>query len=282
MKTINNALIKDYTTYKLEGKIKKIVFPLNAYELIDEIRKLKNKKYKIIGNGSNLIIDEAYNGILIKLKYFDEIKFDLNIVTVGAGFSLIKLVRLCADMGLSGLEFACGIPASVGGAIYMNAGAYGYEIKDFIESVTIIDDDLSVKVLNNADLKTSYRDSIFKHNNYIILSAKFKLKYGDKNDILTKINEIMATRREKQPLDYPSAGSVFCNPPGYSAGRLVEKSGLKGLKVGGAEVSLKHGNFIINKGLANARDVICLINIVKDKIKKDYGINLEVEQEILK
>lgn len=281
MEKINNALIKDYTTYKLDGYIKEIIFPKNYDELKVVIKDLKNK-YKIIGNGSNLILSESYNHPLINLKYFDKLEFNNNIVTVGAGYNLPKFALECAKKGLSGLEFASGIPGTIGGAIYMNAGAYGKEISNILKRVTILDEKNNLKVLNQEDLKLSYRDSIFKHKNYICLEAEFELIPGNKEEIIKEIKKIIETRKEKQPLEYPSAGSVFKNGENYSAGRLIEKAGLKGTKVGDAEVSLKHANFIINKGKAKADDVIELIEIVKEKIKKEENIDLILEQEILR
>ena len=282
MEKISNAYIKDYTTYKLDGQIKEIVFPESIQELKEIITMLKSKKYKIIGNGSNLIISESYDGTLINLKKFDKLKIKNNIVTVQAGYSLPKLAKECANFGLSGLEFASGIPGTVGGAIYMNAGAYGKEISDIIKNVTVLDEKLNIKKITKEELKTSYRDSIFKHENYICIEAPFEFKYKDKNDVLKEIENIIKIRKEKQPLEYPSAGSVFKNGENYSAGRLIEKAGLKGTKVGDAEVSLKHANFIINKGNASASDVIKLIEIIKKKIKKEENVELILEQEILK
>lgn len=280
MRIINDADIKDFTTYKLSGKIKKIVIPDNLEELKGIIKKTDN--YKIIGNGSNLIISESYNGTLVSLENFNNLEICDNIVSVDSGYSLSKLSRVCGEKGLSGLEFACGIPGTIGGALYMNAGAYGCEIFDVVKSINVLDENLELKKITKENMKSKYRSSIIKEKNYICLSAEIILKYKDRDLILENINDIMRSRREKQPLEYPSAGSVFKNPKGYSSGRLIEKSGLKGYKVGGAEVSVKHANFIINKGNACAEDVIKLIDTIKKKIKNEYGIELEVEQEILK
>lgn len=275
---IDKVSIKDYTTYKLTGKMKLFV-PKDISEL-KEI--LKKDRCKIIGNGSNLIIDKSYDKTLVKLQHFDDINICGNIVDVGSGYSLSKLSRKCADNALSGLEFACGIPGTVGGAIYMNAGAYGHEIFDVLNSITVLDEKLQIIEICKKDLKSSYRNSLLKDNNYICLKAQFKLIKKEPKLIKKDIIDIMEDRRKKQPLEYPSAGSVFKNPKGYSAGRLIEKSGLKGLSVNDASISEKHANFIINKGNASSDDVIKLINIIKDKIKKEYGIDLELEQEILK
>ena len=282
MEKVNNALIKDYTTYRLDGKIREILFPFNEIELKEILEDLDGQKYKVIGNGSNLILSESYDGVLINLKYFDRLEFNDNIVKVGAGYSLPKFALECANRGLSGLEFASGIPGTIGGAIYMNAGAYGKEISDILKSVTILDDEFNIRVLSKEDLSASYRDSIFKHKKYVCLEGEFQLEYGDKDKILEEIKSIIETRKSKQPLEYPSAGSVFKNGDGYSAGRVIEKAGLKGTKVGDAEVSLKHANFIVNKGNASASDIIKLIDIIKKKIKDECDIDLILEQEIVK
>lgn len=280
MKKISNGLIKDFTTYKLSGKMGNVYFPSN----IDELKDLLsfNKKFKILGNGSNLIITESYNGEFIKLSSFNEISFDGNTVKVGCGYSLSKLSLECARKGLSGLEFACGIPGSVGGAIFMNAGAYGNNISDVLKCVTILDDNLEIRTLNVDELNFGYRNSIFKNHNYIILDGTFALKNKKSDIILKEINDIMESRRRKQPLEYPSAGSVFRNPDGFSAGRLVQKANLQGEHVGDAYVSEKHANFIVNMGNASGEDVIKLIEIIKDKIKKEYDIELTLEQEIIR
>ena len=282
MEKVNNALIKDYTTYRLDGKIREVLFPFNEIELKEILEDLDGQKYKVIGNGSNLILSESYDGVLINLKYFDRLEFNDNIVKVGAGYSLPKFALECANRGLSGLEFASGIPGTIGGAIYMNAGAYGKEISDILKSVTILDDEFNIRVLSKEDLSASYRDSIFKHKKYVCLEGEFQLEYGDKDKILEEIKSIIETRKSKQPLEYPSAGSVFKNGDGYSAGRVIEKAGLKGTKVGDAEVSLKHANFIVNKGNASASDIIKLIDIIKKKIKDECDIDLILEQEIVK
>lgn len=280
MKKVSNGLIKDFTTYKLSGKMRDVYFPNN----IDELKSLleSNSNFKIIGNGSNLIISESYDGQFIKLSNFNDISFDGITLKVGCGYSLSKLSLECAKRGLSGLEFACGIPGSVGGAIYMNAGAYGNNISDVLKSVTILDDSLNIRVLDVSELNLGYRNSIFKSNNYVILDGTFVLKEKKSNLILKEISEIMNSRRSKQPLEYPSAGSVFRNPDGYSAGRLVQKANLQGEHVGDAYVSEKHANFIVNKGCANAEDVIKLINVVKNRVKKEFDIDLVLEQEIIR
>lgn len=280
MKKLSNGLIKDFTTYKLSGKMKDVYCPSSVNELKELLE--SNMKYKILGNGSNLIISESYDGVFIKLNEFNDIIFNKNEVKVGCGYVLSKLSLECARKGLSGLEFACGIPGSVGGAIYMNAGAYGSNISDVLKSVTVLDDSLNIKILDASELNFEYRNSLFKNDNYIILDGTFVLRKKKSDLILKDINEIMESRRRKQPLEYPSAGSVFRNLEGYSAGRLVQKANLQGEHVGDAYVSEKHANFIVNKGHASAEDVIKLIDIVKNKVKKEYNVDLSLEQEIIR
>ena len=283
MKKVSNADLRNYTTYKLEGKVACVYFPEDVTELEKLILKLKkeNMKYKILGNGSNLIISSKYDGVLIKLENFDKLVIDGNIVTVGSGYMLPKLALECAKKNLSGLEFASGIPGTIGGAIYQNAGAYGNQMDKFIKSVTVLDNQGNIKKLNKEELQLGYRDSILKHENLICLEVMLELKLDSYENIKQKMHDNLLNRKEKQPLEYPSAGSVFRNPPGYSAGKLIEDAGLKGFKVGDAMVSLKHANFIVNVGHASGEDVLQLIKIIQEKVRDETGILLEVEQEVL-
>lgn len=282
-KVVENALMKDYTTYKLSGKINKVVYPENLEKLKSLLRYLKEKniKYMVIGNGSNLIFSCDYDGVLIKLDKFNIIEINDNIVKVGAGYSLIKLAMKTAREGLSGLEFASGIPGTIGGAIYMNAGAYNSSMSDVVESVLVLDNNLEIKKLSLEDMNFSYRNSILKNNNYICLEATLKLKKGKEEEILELIKNRKKRRLRTQPLEYPSAGSVFRNPPGDFAGRLIEEAGLKGININDAEVSEKHANFIINKGKASGKDVKVLILKVQKIIKEKYNVELLVEQEFV-
>lgn len=283
MKKVSNADLRNYTTYKLEGKVACVYFPEDVTELEDLILMLKkeDKKHKILGNGSNLIISSKYDGVLIKLENFDKLDIDGNIVTVGSGYMLPKLALECAKKNLSGLEFASGIPGTIGGAIYQNAGAYGEQMDKVIKSVTVLDNQGNIKKLNKEELQLGYRDSILKHENLICLEVMLELKLDSYENIKQKMHDNLLNRKEKQPLEYPSAGSVFRNPPGYSAGKLIEDAGLKGFKVGDAMVSLKHANFIVNVGHASGEDVLQLIKIIQEKVRDETGILLEVEQEVL-
>jgi len=283
-KTLENQNIKDYTTYKLSGKINKVVYPDNHNKLIDLIKYLQKHhiKYKVIGRGSNLIFTKDYDGVIIKLDRFDKLIINDTTVIVGAGYNLIKLSIVTANHGLSGLEFATGIPGTIGGAIYMNAGAYNSSISDIILEIEALDENLNLIKLTKEDLKFDYRDSLLKHKNYICLNVKLQLQKASKNEILDLIKNRKQKRIETQPLEHPSAGSVFRNPDGQFAGKLIEELGLKGTKVGDAMISKKHANFIINVGNANGKDVEKLINLVKDKVKQKYNIELKIEQEIIK
>lgn len=277
-----NVDLKKYTSYKVGGIGKLLVYPDNTNSLIKLLNYLKtnNIKYKILGNGSNLIFGD-YDGVLIKLNKFDNLVIKDNIVTVGAGYSLIRLALKVSKLGLSGMEFATGIPGSVGGAIYMNAGAYKTDMGYIVSEVKVLDKDLNVKTIYNKDINYHYRDSIFQHEPYIILEAKIVLKKGNVKNIMDIIEERKQRRIMTQPLEYPSAGSVFRNPDNDFAGRLIEDLNYKGKIVGGAMVSEKHANFIINYNNASKDDIVKLINDIKYDVKKKYDIELKCEQEIV-
>ena len=284
-KVVNNPKMSDYTTYKVGGNALALVYPNDVDDLIKLINYLKENKikFKILGNGSNLIFsDETYEGVLIKLSEFNNLEINDTVVTVGSGYNLVKLSLKTARMGLSGLEFAAGIPGTIGGAVFMNAGAYKMDMSYIVSEVKVLTPDMRVKTLYNKDLDFHYRSSFLQKNkDYICLEAKLVLKHGDVN----KIMEVIADRKQRrlltQPLEYPSAGSVFRNPENDYAGRLIEELGYKGKNIGGAYVSEKHANFIINKDHATASDVRNLINEIKDKVKEKYGIELIVEQEFV-
>lgn len=280
MKKISNALIKDYTTYKLAGVVNAIYFPDDILELKVLLKNLQGK-YKVIGNGSNLIISSKYDGVLIKLEKFDKLSIDGTMVRAGCGYNLSKLSSECMKRGLSGLEFAFGIPATIGGAVCQNAGAYGKQMASVVQGVNVLDENYNILYLSLDDLKFGYRDSVFKHRKLICLEVFLKLKEGNILDIKEKMVSNNKLRQEKQPLEYPSAGSVFRNPPLMSAGKLIEDAGLKGTKVGDAMVSLKHANFIVNLGKAKGEDVIELINLIKKTVYEKTGVLLECEQEII-
>ena len=283
-KKIYDIDLKIYTTYKLNGSAKILVIPENLKELLTLLKLIKEKKYKykIIGGGSNLIFDGDYNGILIKLDKFDKLEIKDTKITVGSGYNLMKLAIKTSKLGLTGMEFATGIPGTVGGALVNNSGAYKSDMGYIVESILVITPDLEIKRLYNKELNYHYRDSFFKHNpNYVCLETNIILKKGDKEEILNIIEDRKKRRIMSQPLEYPTAGSVFRNPPDNFAGKLIEDIGYKGKKIGGASISNKHANFIINEN-GTGKDIIKLITEIKEKIKEKYNIELILEQEIVK
>ncbi len=280
-----NVKLSSATTYKVGGVAKVFVYPKNTEKLIlllNELNK-ENIKYKVLGFGSNVIFsDKEYDGVIIKLDEFSNVSINDTVITAGAGASLVKLSHKAAKEGLTGLEFASGIPGSIGGAIFMNAGAYKSDMGYIVSEVKVLTPELEVKTLYNKDLNYKYRSSFLQKNpNYICLEATIVLRHGDKD----QIKKLMETRRQKrlimQPLEYPSAGSVFRNPEDDFAGRLVESCGLKGYSIGGAKVSEKHANFIINADNATASDVKNLIDYVHDKVKDETKVDLKIEQEFV-
>ena len=285
-KVERNPLLSKYTTYKVGGKALAIVYPKNVDGLIKLLRLLKENdvKYKILGNGSNLLFsDSLFEGIIIKLSSFDEVEFfGNNKVRVGAGYSLIKLSLLTAKKGLAGLEFASGIPGTVGGAVFMNAGAYKSDMGYVVQEVKVLTPDYKIITLENKELNFHYRSSFLqKHPEYICLEVIIKLKKGDREILNEVINERRERRRESQPLEYPSAGSVFRNPDGGFAGKMIEDLGLKGYSNVGAKVSEKHANFIINYNKATSKDIKELIDYVHDAVLKEYNVDLKIEQEFV-
>lgn len=283
-KVIKNCNLKEYTTYQMDGIADAIIFPTSIQDLKTILRFLKEskQKYKVIGNGSNLIFNAHYEGILIKLEELNHLNIEDTKIAVEAGYSIMKLALKVSRMGLSGLEFATGIPGTVGGAVFMNAGAYKSDMGYIVKSVTVLTPELEIKELTNKEMEFHYRTSFLQtHPGYICLEAKIELMHGDREEIMDLIKERKKRRLETQPLEYPSAGSVFRNPDGDFAGRLVELIGYKGKKVGGAEVSKKHANFIINKGSATGKDIKTLIEEIRRKVKEQTGIELKVEQEFV-
>lgn len=284
-KIIENPIMKKYTTYKVGGEALAIVYPDDVNSLIKLLKYLNenNIKYKVLGNGSNVIFkDELYDGIIINLSKLDKFEVNDTVITVGAGYNLTKLSLKVARLGLTGLEFASGIPGTVGGAVYMNAGAYKSDMGYVVSEVKVLTPELEIKTIYNRDMNFHYRTSFLKQNSgYICLEAKIVLKKGNKDEILALLEDRKQRRLMSQPLEYPSAGSVFRNPNNDFAGRLIEEIGYKGKNVGGAYVSEKHANFIVNKDNATANDIKTLINEIKEKVKEKYDIELILEQEIV-
>ena len=283
-KVIKNVNLEKYTSYKLKGNISTLVIPDNLDELItllDYIKK-NNLKYKIIGWGSNLIFKDNYDGILIKLDKFDNLEIKGDKVIVGSGYPTVKLALRTAKEGLTGLEFASGIPGTIGGAVHNNSGAYKSDMGYIVESIKVITPDLQIKTMYNKELDFHYRTSFLsKSSDYICIEATLVLKKGSREAIMSVIEDRKQRRLIDQPLEYPTAGSVFRNPINNFAGKLIEDMGYKGYSVGGAKVSEKHANFIINNGNATGSDIIKLINEIKVKVKETYDIDLSLEQEIV-
>ena len=277
--------LKLHTTYKVGGTCKYFITPKDLEELINLVKYLKDKdiKYMILGNGSNTIFSsEEYNGVIINLTNLNNMKIEGNKIFVEAGYQLIKLSMDALNNSLSGLEFAAGIPGNIGGAIFMNAGAYKSDMSELVESVTFLDENLELQTLRKDELEFSYRKSIFQKRNCIIISTVLNLIPGDKEEIKALMDKRKARRLESQPLEYPSAGSVFRNPSeDIFAGKLIEDLGLKGYKIGGAKISEKHANFIINDGDATGEDIKALIDYIKTKVKEKYNIDLHVEQRFI-
>ena len=284
-KVLEDYTLKEHTTYKVGGKAICAVIPEDEEKLITLLSYLKEKniKYMVLGNGSNVIFnDSGYNGVIIKLDNFNHLNIINNKIVVGAGYPLNKLALRVSRLGFTGMEFAAGIPGTVGGAVYMNAGAYKSDIGYILTSVKVLTPNYEIKTMKNKELDFHYRTSFLQKNkDYICLEATITLIKGNSEEIMEIINERKKRRVETQPLEYPSAGSVFRNPEGDFAGRLIEEIGYKGKSIGGAQVSEKHANFIINTGNATGEEVKELINDIKNKIKEKYNIELKVEQEFV-
>lgn len=277
-----NENMRNHTTFKVGGPADIFVKPKDKKEAAEIVRLLLENKipYYVIGNGSNLLVsDKGYRGCIICMSEgMDFIEIDGNIITAGAGAILSKVCSMAMESSLSGLVFASGIPGSVGGAIYMNAGAYGGEMKDVVKEVELLNSATGeIKIVPGADMGFAYRTSIVKNSPYIVLSAKFELMSADREEIKSQMNELSAKRREKQPLEYPSAGSTFKRPEGYFAGKLIEDANLKGYRVGGACVSQKHSGFVVNDNNATCEDIITLIRDVRRIVNEKFGVLLEPE-----
>lgn len=278
-------LIKEYTNFKVGGVCDVVAFPKSSEEVIDllKVAKENNIPTTVLGNLTNLIVrDGGIEGLVILLREnYADIKVEGDEVTALAGATLQKTANIARDNSLSGMEFAHGIPGSVGGGITMNAGAYDGELKDIVKSVTAITKDFEIREFSNEEMKFRYRNSLVQDENLVVLSATFKLKYGNKEEINDKMCDLMARRKAKQPLEYPSAGSTFKRPEGYFAGKLIQDAGLKGLTHGGAQISKKHSGFVINIGGATAKDIVELIETVQKIIHDKFGVEIEREVKII-
>ena len=276
-----NEMMSPHTTFKIGGMADLFleVNDLDSLKKVLCLLKSHDIPFFIIGNGSNLLVDdEGYNGAIIKLTGdFEKIYIDGEYIECGSGCKLSKLCTKCLENSLTGLEFAYGIPGSFGGAIFMNAGAYGNEIKEFVEYVKCIDDDGNIYKLSNDECKFDYRKSIFSENKFVIISAKLKLSNGKYEDIKNKMQDFISKRKSKQPLEYPSAGSFFKCPTGYHASALIDECGLKGFRIGDAAVSSKHAGFVVNLGNASSKDIINLQSEIISKVETQKNILLDTE-----
>ncbi len=283
---INEPMSK-HTSFKIGGNAKILVNIISVFELQKILKILKEEKIRIIiiGNGSNILVsDKGIDGIVLKIeiKKFEIQKIDSKYrITLGAGCKLGEISYKLADKNISGFEFASGIPGTIGGAIRMNAGAYGSEMKDIVNSITYIDRNGQISKINNKEAKFEYRNSIFSKKDYIIIETEIELESGKKEEIIEKIKEYQKNRIEKQPIEYPSAGSVFKRGDGFITAKLIDECGLKGYQIGDAQISEKHAGFIINKGNAKAKDVEDLIKYIKKQVLEKFGVEIETEIEII-
>lgn len=271
----------DHTTFRVGGNADFFVEIGSSEELAGIIKYLKQteRSYFILGNGSNLLVgDKGYEGVILHLgSRFDRIDVDGKTIRAQAGALLSVVAKTAGRNGLTGLEFASGIPGTIGGAVVMNAGAYDGEMKQVITQVTVMTEDGEILELDNDTMEFGYRTSIIKNRPFIVLEAQMLLETGDVEAIRGKMDDFAGRRRSKQPLEYPSAGSTFKRPEGYFAGKLIMDAGLRGYRIGGAQVSEKHCGFIINVGNASAADISELMDEVAEKVKEQFGVTLEPE-----
>lgn len=280
-----NEPMSKHTSFKVGGAAEIFAEPKDE-ETLQRLLSFINKEqidHYILGKGSNMLVsDKGYKGVIISmLKFGKDSIVENESITISAGRSLKELTELACENSLSGLEFAYGIPGSVGGAVFMNAGAYDGEVKQVLEKVKVMDKDGNILSLCACELDLSYRHSNVEEKGYIVLEAKFNLKKGDISDIRAKMQELMSRRIDKQPLNFPSAGSTFKRPEGHFAGKLIDDAGLRGYAIGGAQVSDKHCGFIINADKASANDIYTLIGYVKQNVKDKFGVELEPELRVL-
>ncbi len=285
-KVKNNEPLAQHTTMKIGGPADIFIEPSSVEDIkkVMNFIKEKNLPWRAIGRGSNLLVsDSGIEGVVIKLGTgLGHLTINGSTITVGGGHSLVSLSTLISKKGLSGLEFASGIPGSVGGAVYMNAGAHGSDISKILTKAHILFEDGTIEWLTNEEMEFSYRTSVLQQKRPgIVLEAEFKLTEGDRTAIVSQMQKNKDYRKETQPWNYPCAGSIFRNPLPQYAGKLIEDAGLKGFSIGGAKISEMHGNFIVNAGNATAEDVLQLIQHVKDTIHNLYGVKLETEVEII-
>ncbi|CDZ75534.1 UDP-N-acetylenolpyruvoylglucosamine reductase [Peptoniphilus sp. ING2-D1G] len=285
-KFLNDEPLNKHTTFKIGGNARYVLIPKDEKSFVGALKEAReqNIKYFIMGNGSNVLVDDAgYGGLVIILKStLNDVEIQGDEITAGAGISLRELSNFALENSLSGLEFAHGIPGSLGGGVIMNAGAYEGEMKDVVKSVRILDDDLNILKLTKEEMSFSYRNSIAQERGYVVLSATFSLNRNkSKKEIKDKMDDFWQRRCSKQPLEFPSAGSTFRRPEGYFAGKLIDDCGLRGLRHGGAMVSDKHCGFVVNTDKATSKDVKELIEMIQKVVYDKYKVNLICEVKFI-
>lgn len=283
-KIFTNEPMSKHTSFKIGGPAEIFVKINNVEELklIIKISKQAEVPITVVGNGSNLLVsDDGIRGIVLKIE-FDKIEIEESgKLKIGSGVKLAFLAQKCLKEKLEGFEFASGIPGTIGGAIRMNAGAHGSEMKDIVKKITCMTRDGKIQVISNEEAKFEYRNSIFSQNDYIILEAEIQLRKGNPEEIRSKMDEYATYRKEKQPIEYPSAGSTFKRGNDFITAKLIDECGLKGYQIGGAQVSEKHAGFIINKGNATAEDVKQLMKYVEEQVYNKFGKKIKPEIEII-
>lgn len=282
---LSDEPLSSYTSFKIGGNASLMVFPDSQSKLSDLVKYIKSENLPlvVIGKGSNLLVsDNGFDGVVINTAKLNKIELvDETTIICQSGVPLAKLCKFALENSLTGLEFAYGIPGTAGGAAYMNAGAYGGEMKDVLVECSHINSDGTLGSFKGEELALGYRHSVYCDSEFIIFNLTLKLQKGDSDEIRAKMNELMGKRKDKQPLEYPSAGSTFKRPEGYFAGALIEQCGLKGVSVGAAQVSEKHAGFVINRGGATADDVKKLIELCQNTVLERTGIMLEPEVKII-
>ena len=276
--------LSEYVNFKVGGPADILLIPNSKEQVIKSIKicKENNIPFYLIGNGSNILVrDGGFRGVVLSLKNVKNIYVDGEKIEAECGFMLKEVSDKAIENSLTGFEFACGIPGTIGGAVFMNAGAYDGEISKVIESAEVIDENCNIIRLSREELDFGYRSSLVMKKGYTVLSAVFKLEKGQVKTIKELIEDLTNKRESKQPLEYPSAGSTFKRPTGYFAGKLIQDAGLKGYSIGGAAVSEKHSGFVINKGNATAKDITDLIKHIQDEVKKQFGVDLHPEVRII-
>lgn len=278
-----NVSLKKYNTYRIDAKTKYLAHISSISDLVSLLQELKkdNIPYFVLGGGSNLILDEYFDGVIIKLEGLNNITINDNKVIAESGVMLGNLARETINNSLTGFEWAMNIPGSVGGSLVGNAGAYNSDMFENLESIKVINSNYEIVDMKKTEFVYGYRHTNIKELNLIVIEATFLLDRGNKDESKALVIDRNKRRQETQPLDMPSAGSVFRNPEGDYAGRLIEEAGLKGKKIGGAQVSLKHANFIVNTGNATSNDIKNLIKLIKKEVKNQFGVDLTLEQEII-